>query len=93
MKLEKTETYYILKHESGKYFRSSLSVISPLSYLTDNALEATKYLLKQTAETTIAINRILNLEPKTKTEEMLVDILNHCEIKKLTLKYEGELED
>lgn len=93
MKLEKTETYYVLKHESGKYFKSSLCVTSPLSYLTDKALEATKYPLKQTAETAIAINKFLNLEPKTKTEEMLIDVLTHCEIKKLTIKYEGELED
>lgn len=93
MKLEKIETYYILKHESGKYFRSSLCATSPLSYLTDNALEATKYLFKQTAETAIAINKFLMLEPKTETEKMLIDTLSHCEIKKLTIKYEGELEE
>lgn len=90
MKIEKNETCYILQHKNGEYFHiSSMPVMQ--SYLTDEPLKATRYLLKPLAEQAIVNAKII--VPFWNAEKELKDVLLHCKPKKITIKVEAEVEE
>lgn len=84
MKISRTDTGYILQHESGEYF-------SPQSLTTDDPLKAIRYLLKSTAEQVIANAKVM--EPRWGGEKTLKDFLIHCAPKKITVNVEAEVEE
>lgn len=88
MKISKTETGYILQHESGEYFSSSFS---PQSISTDDPLKAVRYLFKSTAEQVIANAKVM--VPHWGGEKILQDFLIHCTPKKITVHVEAEVEE
>lgn len=89
MKISKTETGYILKHESGEYFHV-LPVLS--SYLTDDPLKAARYLLKPLAEQAIVNAKTLT-DVRWDGERIVKDVLEHCTPKKITVHVEAEVEE
>ena len=88
MKISRTETGYILKHESGEYFASSFS---PQSITTDDPLKAIRYLFKSTAEQVVANAKVM--EPRWAGEKTLKDFLIHCTPKKITVNVDAEVEE
>ncbi len=91
MKISKTYSGYILKHESGEYFASSFSSFSPQSYSTDDLLNAVRYPFKSTAEQVVANAKVM--EPRWDGEKTLKDFLIHCTPKKITVNVEAEVEE
>ena len=91
MLFEKHKTYYVLQHESGKYFKISSLVTSMDDYLTADVLEASRYILKPIAET--AITNMKNVVPKWGAEMYLQDVMTHCTVKKLVIDLKGYIDD
>ena len=91
MKISRTDTGYILQHESGEYFHSCIPGSSPLSYSTDDPLKAIRYLFKSTAEQVVANAKVM--EPRWDGEKTLKDFLIHCTPKKITVNVEAEVEE
>lgn len=91
MKISKTETGYILKHESGEYFHTSNMPV-PTSFLTDDPLKAARYLLKPLAEQAI-VNAKTFTDVRWDGERILKDVLEHCTPKKITINVDAEVEE
>lgn len=89
--IKKTETRYILKHVSGKYFKNNVFVTSYDSLLTDNVLEATAFPTKQIADNVIQSNK--GAEFKYAGEFMLHTTLMDCSVVVLELNTVGKLYD
>lgn len=54
---KRTETRYILKHVSGKYFKSTPFATSYDAFLTDDILQATRFPTKEIADNVIQSNK------------------------------------
>jgi hypothetical protein len=96
MKISKTETGYILKHESGEYFHTS-NMSVPTSFLTDDLLtddplKAARYLFKPLAEQAI-VNAKTFTDVRWDGERILKDVLEHCTPKKITINVDAEVEE
>ena len=54
---KRTETRYILKHVSGKYFRNSVFATSYDAFLTDDIMQATRFTTKEIADAVVKRNK------------------------------------
>ena len=90
MTFEKHQNVYVLKY-MNKYYKMASYASSPNDYLTDDVLEATKFLFKQSVEN--LIKRYKNLNPKYGTEFFLKEIISNAEIKNLVIDLKGYVDD
>ena len=89
--IKMTETRYILKHVSGKYFKNTPFATSYDAFLTDDVLQASKFPSKEIADTVIQTNK--GAEFKYAGDFMLRTILMDCRVVVFELNIEGKLYD
>lgn len=87
--IKRTETRYILKHVSGKYFKNTVFATSYDAFLTDDILQASIFPTKEIADTVIKSNK--GAEFKYAGEFMLRTILMDCSVVVFELNIEGKL--
>ena len=88
---KRTETRYILKHVSGKYFRNSVFATSYDAFLTDDIMQATRFTTKEIADAVVKRNK--KAKYKYAGEFMLGTTLMDCSVVVLELNIEGKLYD
>lgn len=88
---KRTETRYILKHVSGKYFRNSVFATSYDAFLTDDIMQATRFTTKEIADAVVKRNK--NAEFKYAGEFMLSTTLMDCSVVVFELNIEGKVHD
>ena len=86
---KRTETRYILKHVSGKYFRNSVFATSYDAFLTDDIMQATRFTTKEIADAVVKRNKKAKF--KYAGEFMLSTTLMDCSVVVLELNIEGKL--
>lgn len=86
---KRTETRYILKHVTGKYFKNAAFATSYDAFLTDDVMQATRFATKEIADAVIKRNK--NAEFKYANEFMLSTTLMDCSVVVLELNIEGKL--
>lgn len=89
--IKRTETRYILKHVSGKYFKNTAFATSYDAFLTDDILQATRFATKEIADAVIQRNKKAKF--KYAGEFMLSTTLMDCSVVVLELNIEGKLYD
>lgn len=89
--IKRTETRYILKHVSGKYFKNTPFATSYDAFLTDDIMQATRFATKQIADAVIQRNK--NAEYKYAGEFMLGTTLMDCSVAVFVLNISGKLYD
>lgn len=89
--IKRTETRYILKHASGKYFKNTPFATSYDAFLTDDIMQATRFPTKQIADAVIQSNK--NAEFKYAGEFMLRTTLMDCSVGVLVLNISGKMYD
>lgn len=88
---KRTETRYILKHVSGKYFKNTPFATSYDAFLTDDIMQATGFPTKEIADSVIQSNK--GAEFKYAGEFMLHTTLMDCNVVVLELNIDGKLYD
>jgi hypothetical protein len=90
----KDEHAYILKHETGKYFLIQNATPLEFEYLTDDPVKATRFSIRELAES--AIERNKNMDRNTmrwESEKILADIISDCTVKEIKIHIEYEVEE
>lgn len=90
----KDDHAYILKHESGKYF--SIQNVTPLGfdYLTKDPVEATRFSIRDLAESAIKRNKEMDRNAmRWESEKLYADIISACTVKELKIHTEYEVEE
>ena len=88
---KRTETRYILKHVSGKYFKNTPFATSYDAFLTDDIMQATGFPTKEIADNVIQSNK--GAECKYAGDFMLHTILMDCSVVVFELNIDGKLYD
>lgn len=90
----KDEHAYILKHESGKYFSIQNATPLKLEYLTDDPVKATRFSIRDLAESAIKLNKERDRNTmRWNSEKLLADIMSSCTVKELKIHTESEVEE
>lgn len=88
------ETGYILKHETGKYFLIQNATPLEFEYLTDDPVKATRFSIRDLAESAIKRNKERDRNTmRWNSEKLLADIMSSCTVKELKIHTEYEVEE
>jgi hypothetical protein len=79
---------YVLKHESGMYYKACSWPQSPNDLLTPNALEATRFSFKSLAEGVISY--VNDASPRWAGEIYLKEVCGKCKPRKVRVRTEFE---
>jgi hypothetical protein len=88
------ETGYILKHETGKYFSMTDSAPLGFDHLTDDPVKATRFPVRELAESAIKRNKEMDRSTIRWNSEMaLIETISDCTVKEIKIHTEYEVEE
>ena len=88
------ETGYILKHKTGKYFLIQNATPLEFEYLTDDPVKATRFPVRELAESAIQRNKEHDRSTiRWNSEMMLIETISDCTVKEIKIHTEYEVEE